>query len=159
MALKPDRMPLQYNIHLICNDEAPAGSMLCYSTGGSGVSLGDSAGYCQLATNPSGLYPAGVLELDFVEVDETLHHRNWHSVDQAPGEPAPLITKGWVVTDLIVGTPAAGATAYLGATGYFYATKSATGGIAATPIVGQFEGIKDADGYVKVSINIPVKTS
>lgn len=159
MALKPDRFPLEYNIHLKLNSAAEAGSVLCYSTSGSGVAAGDSGGYCQLATNPSGLVPAGMLELDFVSVDETLYHRNFASVDQVPGEPAPLVKKGWMVTNLVVGTPAVGGTAYLGATGYLYATKSATGGIAATPIVGMWESILDADGYVKVSINIPVKTS
>lgn len=159
MALKPDRLPMEYNIQLILNGEAEAGSVLCYSTAGSGVAAGDSGGYCQLATDPSGLVPAGVLELDFVTVDETLHHRNFASVDHVPGEPAPIIKKGWVVSNMIVGTPVVGATAYLGATGHFYATKSATGGLAATPIVGMWESIKDADGYAKVSINIPVKTS
>lgn len=156
MALKGDREILLYDITCILNDVASAGSVVCYETAGSGVAAGDSAPVVQLADDPSGLVPAGMLEWDFVDIDETKFHRNFHNNEQVIGDPATLIVKGWAVTNKIIGSPTYGETAYLGASGNLTRAFNTGGGVVSTPKLGMWLGKKDADGYAKVSINLPI---
>lgn len=156
MALKGDRLILEYDIHHILNDVAEAGVTLCYSTAGSGVAAGDSGGVAQLAANPSGLVPLGMLENDFVNIDETQFHRNYHKNEHVIGDPCTAVRKGWMVTNKIIGNPTAGETAYLGASGNLTRAFNVNGGLVATPKIGMWLGAKDADGYAKVSINLPI---
>lgn len=155
MALKGPRNVQQTEIRFTCPTATDRGVVLVYSTAGSGVALGDSAGVVDLLT-PSGKVPAGMLLNDVVTVDETVTHRNYYKDTCKTGERVTLMTQGYVTTDQISGTPTVGATAYLTTSGQLTPTVSATGGIVATPKVGQFTSIKDANGYVTVLINLPV---
>ena len=78
--------------------------------------------------------------------------------EQVIGEKAPLLRKGYVVTNSLAAsiTPLPGQPAYLTASGTITNTVSATGGEVATPRVGEFATSKDEDGYVKININLPV---
>jgi hypothetical protein len=158
MALKGDRLIVETDISNVCNDVvSQQGLVLCYGNAGSGNAMVDgNQGTVTLAASPSGKVPAGLILATFVNIDQTRQHRNFHKSEQVIGEKAPLLTKGWVVTDQVTGTPTVGATAYLTANGVLTPTVSATGGIAATPKVGIFKSILDEAGFAKVEVNLPV---
>lgn len=155
MALRPDR-----NIEMTdCTNTIPhiasKGVVLCYSTAGSGVALGDSHGVVQLAAAPSGLRVAGVLLQDVVNIDETRFHINWNKEEQNINDFVDVATRGWVHTDKYTGTPTVGNKAYLTVNGTVTPTLSTTGGLVATPLVGEFGGGPDELGFVKLKFNLP----
>lgn len=157
MALKPDRNILETDISLVCNDVHSKGAVLVYGTAASGVGI-ETPGIASLVSNPSGYKVAGLSLANFVDIDQTRYHRNFHKDEQVIGEKAPLLRKGYVVTDMIVASPGtinAGANAYLSTDGKLTATVSATGGEVATPKVGTFASKKDENGYAKVYIELP----
>lgn len=156
MALKAPRAIVETDISLTCSTVTERGVITVYQTGGSGVALGDAAGSCQVATNASGLRVAGLLMNDVVTYDTTRYHGNFHRDETLQNERCNLLKKGRVTTNMLVSgqTPAAGDTAYLGASGNL---TGAFVNIAATPKVGEFVGSKDSDGYVTVDINLPGK--
>lgn len=156
MALRPDRDIQHWDINFVNNDVCAEGAILCYSTAGSGDGVLDTKrGLVQLAADPSGLTPKGLTVSEFVNIDQTQQHRNWHKVQQVVGEKAPLATHGWVTTNLYYGSPTAGNTAYLTSSGWVQPTAHASGGTSATPVVGRFENAPDEDGYVRLYIQIP----
>lgn len=155
MALRPDRViEMTDGLHTL-SDVASKGVVLCFKTAGSGVSMGDSHGVVQLASSASGLRPAGILLQDFVNVDETRFHINWNKEEQEIGDNCDMATRGWVITDKVTGSPTEGNKAYLTDNGVVTPTVSATGGVTATPYVGEFGGLKDELGYVKLRFNFP----
>lgn len=154
MALKPNRVELETDISMTCPSVAERGVTLVYSTAGSGVAQGDQAGVVDLLS-PSGKIPAGVLMNDVVSIDETVRHRNFYKDEMKTGERVRILKKGRVCTNKVTGTPTPGATAYLTTSGVLTPTVSSTGGLTATPRVGQFVGGLDADGYATVDINLP----
>ena len=157
MALKPDRSILETDISLVCNDVHSKGAVLVYDTAASGIGI-ESPGEAALVSNPSGYKVAGLSLANFVDIDQTRYHRNYHKDEQVIGEKAPLLRKGYVVTDMIVASPGTitpGAKAYLSTDGKLTATVSATGGEVATPPVGTFATSKDENGYAKVHIDLP----
>lgn len=157
MALKGPRSIIETDITMTCPTATERGVVLVFSTAGSGVGLGDSAGVADLL-NPSGKVPAGLLLNDVRSIDETVTHRNYYKDEVKTGERVTLLKKGRVTTNKLTAgqTPTPGATAYVDTTGSLTATVSATGGLVATPKCGQFVGGKDADGYVTVDIDLPV---
>ncbi len=130
--------------------------IVCYKTAGSGSAIAENAGEVSLYSTPSGKVPAGMLLNKFVSIDQTVRHRNWHNGEQVLGEKAPLMKRGWAVTDKYTGSPTLGATAYLTSDGKTTPTVSSTGGTAATPKAGQYLGIPDEDSYVKVYVSLPI---
>jgi len=153
--LKPDRVILETDITLTCESVAERGVVLCHKTSGSGAAMGDHAGQSDLYANPSGKKVAGLLMCDVVNVDLTRYHLNFHKDEVPVGNRVWLLRKGTVVTDKVTGSPTAGATAYLTANGVLTPTVSATGGVVATPKVGEFAGGLDENGFVRVHINLP----
>lgn len=156
MALKPDRNILETDISLVCNDVHEKGKVLVYGTAASGAGVVEP-GVCSLVSNPSGYKVAGLSLANFVNIDQTRYHRNFHKDEQVIGEKAPLLRKGYVVTDQIASgtSPTAGSKAYLTSNGQLTPTVSATGGEVATPPVGEFATSKDENGYAKVYIELP----
>lgn len=156
MALKGDRHIVQTDISFTLSDVAERGVVVMYNGSGSGAALGDNAGTVTLlAANSSGNKPAGLLLNDFVNIDETVQHRNFHKDQMVLGDRCTLLRKGWVVTNKITGTPTVGATAYVAASGLLTPNKHAVGGVAMTPPCGEFMSIKDESGYAKVAIELP----
>lgn len=153
MALKPDRSILETDISLVCNTVISKGAVLVYGTGASAASGAGvyTPGAAEKAVASSGRVPAGISLASFVDIDLTRFHKNFHKDEQIIGEKAPLLRKGWVITDQLVPslTILAGETAYVGASGLL------TNVASTNPKVGQFAGSKDSDGFVKVHINIP----
>lgn len=158
MALKGDRDIFRGTIAYSCLAIATKGLVACHSTGGSGVALGASAGNVDVFAASSGKVPVGVLLQEVVSLDQTRYDLNQHKEQAPSGAPVWLATHAELTTnDILAGqTPTAGQTAYLTSNGQITPTVSATGGIAATPKVGQFLSSKDADGYAKVLFQIPV---
>lgn len=156
MALKPDRNILETDISLVCNDVHEKGKVLVYGAAASGAGVVEP-GVCSLVSNPSGYKVAGLSLANFVNIDQTRYHRNFHKDEQVIGEKAPLLRKGYVVTDQIASgtSPTAGSKAYLTSNGQLTPTVSATGGEVATPPVGEFATSKDENGYAKVYIELP----
>lgn len=155
MALKGPRDVVQTDIMRTCDVAAVAGQVLVNTTSGSGVSQGDSRGVSTVSASSSGKVVTGIVMHKVRVLDETTQHRNFHNGEMLTNEPCTQMVKGWLVTNIIVGTPAVGGTAYLSSSGYLTPTVDANGGLVATPKVGRFESIKDADGYVKVSVEVP----
>ena len=148
MALKGDRNVLETDISFFINVTAEKGQLLCVSTQGSGAAMDHSE---QLATTSSGTnIPLGIVLNDVVDIDQTRQHINWHKDEVQKGGKCTILTKGTVVTDQITGTPTAGMVAYLNTAGTVGAQAHGE-----TVAVGRFLSTKDADGYAKVSINLP----
>lgn len=155
MALKPHHKYDVIETKFIGKYVGERGVTLCFDTSGSGEVLGDNHTYVD-RLSPSGKVPAGLLLVDIDgTTDLTRFDLNRYKEVQASGTPVPLLTKGYVVTNNVTGTPAAGNTAYLTTNGTLTPTVSATGGTVATPKVGQFQGGLDEDGYVAVQIELP----
>lgn len=167
MALKPDRGDSRNTeIRFACGTQAAAGEILIYQTAASGV-YGPGSGTLTVGgkptvikqTNPSGTKPAGMVLHDVISIDESQTHRNYHKYVHKIGEPCEFSKEGWFSTNSYVGSPTPGATAYLGASGLLCVTPSAAGGLVANPVVGEFEGVPDEDGYVSVRLTLPHKLS
>lgn len=160
MALKPDR---EYNevtdiTNFWTTVAAEKGGIASVVTQGSGAALGtnivDEANVVGYSASASGAVAKGVLlQTVTAAMSATRDFINYENQEIRPGDKCTLVKKGFVVTDLITGTPAVGGIAYLGASGLISTTSGSFGG-ASTPVVGRFETTVDADGFARVSIDI-----
>lgn len=150
--LKPDRNLTQWVFNYKSGAAATKGGLVSASTSASGVGANGPA-TASYSANPSGAHVLGVL-LDDVEVLHADLDRNHYKEVVGVGDQVSIGSQGWVVTDMVYPgvTPTAGQTAYLGQSGYFTNVQTP----AQAPKVGRFETSKDEDGFVKVSINIPL---
>lgn len=150
MALKPDRIESYTDISFFCNTVAERGGVVVHVTSGNGVSMDDAGAVVAYPTANTGTKPAGLLLNDVVNLDLTRQHINWHRDEVQLGSKVTLLRQGQVTTDMVASgvVPAAGADAYYDNVGKL--TTVATNSVK----VGRFLSGKDADGYVKVDINI-----
>ena len=158
MALKSDRSTLQTDISFFMNEAATRGGVASISTGGSGVSLDNGAAVVTYGAVPSGKVPVGVLLNDMVDIDLTRQHLNQHKDEVQKGGKVSLLTKGWVVTNSLQGTPAAGDLAYLGHSGNIAnsdLSNDDSDGDGSSRVVGRFLSAVDQNGYAKVFIDLP----
>lgn len=155
MALKGDYKLLDSDVSFACDVVAAGGTVLCHSVPGSGIGLGARAGVLTVPASSSGAKPYGVLMHDVVSIDQTRFHLNFQKVTMPVGAPVEAMRKGWLVTDNIVGTPAADGVAYLSSSGAFTPTLDAAGGTAATPKVGKFTTAKDEAGFARIDVDFP----
>lgn len=150
MALKAGRNEEHIDISFFMNEAASRGVLVSLSTGGSGEAMDDAAALVTVATDASGAVPLGVLLNDMVDIDQTRQHVNWHKDEVVKGGKVSILTRGWIVTDQVNGSPSAGDVAYHADTGRFSSTQEA-GAVS----VGRFLSSKDADGYAKIAVNLP----
>ena len=113
--------------------------------------MDNSSAVATVAAEASGAVALGVLLNDVVNIDQTRQHLNWHKDEVQQGGKVTILTKGFVVTDQIDGTPTAGQVAYIADSGKISAVQDSS----TAPKIGRFLSKKDADGYAKVSINLP----
>jgi hypothetical protein len=99
---------------------------------------------------PSGTKVAGLALDAVVNIDQTRQHRNYQRTEQVVGENVALLKDGWVWTNMVIGTPAAGDKAYLGPNG-----KLGNSQINSLDPVGRFDTSVDTNGYAKVVVKIP----
>jgi len=150
MALKGDRHELDTEVTYFMNETASRGAVVSISTQGSGSAMDSSSAVATVAAEASGATPLGILLNDVVNIDQTRQHLNWHQDEVQQGGKVTILTKGFVVTDQISGTPTAGQTAYVADSGKIAGTQDGT-----AVAIGRFLSTKDADGYAKVSVNLP----
>ena len=161
MALKGDRYEFETTIDFFLNEVAERGGVVTISTAGSGAALDQSAALVTYAAAQSGLEPIGLLLNDMVNIDQTRQHINLHKNEMQKGGKVTLLKKGTVVTNMIDPgvTVTKGQVAFVGPSGLLTNTNSSpllnrqnrTSGM----VVGQFDSLKDEDGYAKVSVNLP----
>jgi hypothetical protein len=151
MALKGDRHELDTDISFFINETAEKGQLACISTAGSGAAMDNSSALVTVVAEASGGIPIGIVLNDVVDIDQTRTHLNWHKDEVQKGGKVTILTKGTLVTDQISGTaPTKGQIAYVADAGK---VSSDVDGTALA--VGRFLSIQDADGFAKVSINLP----
>jgi len=155
MALKADRHELDVDISFFMNETGEKGQIVVISTGGSGAAMDQAQALVTVAAATATNIPVGVLLNDVVNLDLTRQHINFHKDEVQQGGKVSLLKKGYIVTDMIAGTPAAGAIAFLddADTGKF-ATEDEVADTKYSQ-VGRFMSIKDEDGYCKVEVNLP----
>ena len=150
MALKPHRVESYTDVSNFMDVAAERGGVLVHVASGSGSSLDDGGATVAYPTGtPSGTKPAGLLLNDVVSYDLTRQHLNWYRDEVPVGSKVTVLRQGQVVTNMVAAvSPTAGADAYYDGSGNL--TTVSTNSTK----VGRFLGSKDADGYVKVDINI-----
>jgi hypothetical protein len=150
MALKPDRVEAYTDISFFMNETGERGGVVVHSTAGSGAAMDDANAVVEYASDPSGTNPAGLLLCDVVDLDLTRQHINFYKDEVQKGSKVTLLRQGTVVTDVVATglNISAGDVAYYGVNGAL--TTSSTNSVQ----VGRFLSDYDADGYVKVDINI-----
>lgn len=157
MALKPGRSHVHSDISYFMNEVAERGGVVVLSTLASGEAMDDSAALVTYAVSQSGKMPVGVLMCDMVDKDLTRVPLNRYKHEVQKGSKVTLWTIGEVTTNMIYPGQAiaVGDPAYLGPSGLLTPTDS---NVQDTPIVGVFKSKKDADGYAKVFVNLPMAT-
>lgn len=153
MALKPDRFEFQTDISFFMNEVATRGGLASLSTGGSGAAMDQSQALVTYSASSSGKKPIGILLNDMVNIDLTRQHLNAYKNEVQKGSKVTLLRKGYVVTNMIQGTPSAGDNVYVAHSGNMSSTDVVGNGTQ--PIIGMFLSSKDQDGYAKVEINLP----
>lgn len=157
MSLKGDRHEFDTDVSFFLNEVATRGGILCFSTVGSGSALDQSAALVTYAANSSGNTPVGMLLDDMVNNDLTRQHQNYYKNEVQLGGKVTIGKKGWWVTNLITGTPAAGDHAHVSSSGTIVpvtAVNSVLYNRSNQPRVGKFLSAKDEDGYAKVQIEL-----
>lgn len=159
MALKTDRNTLDTDISFFMNEVATRGGVASVSTGGSGASMDNGSALVTYGALPSGKVPVGLLVNDMVNLDLTRQHINQHKDEVQKGGKVTLLTKGWVVTNMLEGTdPNAGDPAYVAHSGLIAASDLSdddTDADGSTRLVGRFLSDVDQLGYAKVYIDLP----
>jgi hypothetical protein len=158
MALKADRHEFQTDISFFYNEgTATRGGVVIHDTAGSGSAMDQGVNLvkydqCTVGTE----VPVGILLNDVVNKDLTRTHLNHYKDEVQKGGKVSILRKGWVVTNMISGSPAAGGLAFADdlVAGYLSvdAYSAASSGNLA---VGRFLSSKDEDGYAKVEVNLP----
>ena len=164
MALKADRYEESTDISFFYNEGTAArGGVVIHdrqAPGGSGAALDQGENLVKYATPVAADIPVGILLNDVVNKDLTRTHLNQHKDEVQQGGKVTILTRGWVVTDKVDGTPTAGALAYASTTGLISVPNqgpvstlgaTASGNLA----VGRWMSQKDADGYAKLYVNLP----
>jgi len=158
MALKADRHELDVDVSFFMNETAERGIVVCISTAGSGAAMDQAQALVSIKdAHATTSIPVGVLLNDVVDLDLTRQHINFHKDEVQKGGKVSILKKGYVVTNMIAGTPTAGELAYLddsAANGKFATDAEVADGDR--NVVGRFMSLKDEDGYAKVEVNLPV---
>lgn len=158
MALKPDR---EYNettdiTNFWTTVAAEKGGCAAVVTQGSGAAIGtnltDEANVVGYVASSSGAVAKGILvQTVTAAMSATRDFKNFENGEIRPSDKCTLIKKGFVVTDMIVGsTPTVGAVAYLAASGKISMANAGS----ASPVVGRFDTTVDGNGFARVSIDI-----
>lgn len=152
--LKTNRDIQATDISYFMDEVAERGVVVVVDTAGSGVALDDENAVVTVADSPSGAKPIGLLLNDFVADYTNDGPQRGVKHEQIVGEKATLLTKGWIVTDQIDGTPSAGQFAVLSSSGTIAGVDLGSENQVTNPVVGRFRSGKDEDGYAKVYIDL-----
>jgi|TARA_B100000085_G_scaffold242594_1_gene234006 hypothetical protein len=155
MALKADRYEESTDISFFYNEGTATrgGAVVLDAAVASGAAMDQGGNKVKYGT--AGV-PVGILLNDVVNKDLTRTHLNQHKDEVQKGGKVTVLTRGWVLTDMIENSidPAAGEIAYISASEAGDLTNVAPGSSGSLAI-GRFMSQKDADGYAKVYVNLP----
>jgi len=155
MALKADRYEESTDISFFYNEGTATrgGAVVLDAALASGAAMDQGGNKVKYGT--AGV-PAGILLNDVVNKDLTRTHLNQYKDEVQKGGKVTVLTRGWVLTDMIETSidPAAGDIAYISASEAGDLTNVAPGS-SGSLAVGRFMSQKDADGYAKVYVNLP----
>lgn len=156
MALKGDRQINATEIGFFLDEVANRGVVVSYGSVGSGVALDSTRNVATVAAVASGTKPIGFLLNDFVNIDRTRQPLNWHKDQHASGDKCTILTKGWVVTDQVAGTPTVGQAAvlYNGGQVSGITLPVSTWNQSSQPLVGRFLSSKDENGFARVQVDL-----
>ena len=159
MALKADRYEESTDISFFYNEgTATRGGVVILADQGlaSGAALDQGENLVKYGAATKNDVPVGILLNDVVNKDLTRTHLNQHKDEVQKGGKVTVMTRGWVVTNNIEGTPKAGELAFASpftagavCNGTTFAAQS--GELA----IGRFMSRADGDGYAKVYVNLP----
>lgn len=158
MALKADRNEQATDISYFYNAAAATrGGVVCLATtsaSGAAMDQGDNLVAYAAATATS--VPVGILLNDVVNKDLTRTHLNQYKDEVQLGGKVTVMTQGYVVTNNIEGAPVAGELAFASSTSAGDMCNATTFAAASGELaIGRFMSAADADGYCKVSVNLP----
>lgn len=155
MALKADRYEESTDISFFYNEGTATrgGAVVVDAALASGAAMDQGGNKVKYGT--AGV-PVGILLNDVVNKDLTRTHLNQYKDEVQKGGKVTVLTRGWVVTNMIETSidPVAGDIAYVSASEAGDLTNVAPGG-SGSLAVGRFMSQKDADGYAKVYVNLP----
>ena len=159
MALKADRYEESTDISFFYNEgTATRGGVVILADQGlaSGAALDQGENLVKYGAATKNDVPVGILLNDVVNKDLTRTHLNQHKDEVQKGGKVTVMTRGWVVTNNIEGSPKAGELAFASpftagavCNGTTFAAQS--GELA----IGRFMSRADGDGYAKVYVNLP----
>lgn len=173
MALKPDYRCILDDISFFVDVTTSKGELLSLNTGGSGAALGDGnavaykylqggtgLGHASIATGiPDNLVPLGISFTDVVSYDLTKQPINWHKDEVNVGSKVRILRVGWCTTDRVYPglTVTAGQPAFAGVSGYVSNVQTVIYGTNGANVqrIGQFLSKPDANGFVKLAVNLP----
>tara|TARA_B100000287_G_C20562544_1_gene753055 strand:- start:651 stop:1154 length:504 start_codon:yes stop_codon:yes gene_type:complete len=161
MALKADRYEESTDISFFYNEGvATRGGVVVLDAaalaGASGAALDQGENLVKYATAAATDVPVGILLNDVVNKDLTRTHLNQFKDEVQKGGKVTVMTRGWVVTSNIDGTPKAGEIAYASFVTAGNICNSTTFAAQSGELaIGRFMSRKDADGYAKVYVNLP----
>ena len=159
MALKADRYEESTDVSFFYNaGTATRGGVACLADLGlaSGASLDQGENLVSYQAASSSTIPVGILLNDVVNKDLTRTHVNHHKDEVQKGGKVTVMTRGWVVTSNVTGTPTAGALAYVDSATNGNITAAAVDPTASgNTAIGRWMSRKDADGYAKLYVNLP----
>ena len=159
MALKADRYEESTDISFFYNEgTATRGGVVILADQGlaSGAALDQGENLVKYDTAVATSVPVGILLNDVVNKDLTRTHLNQHKDEVQKGGKVTVMTRGWVVTNNIEGSPKAGELAFASpftagavCNGTTFAAQS--GELA----IGRFMARADGVGYAKVYVILP----
>ena len=160
MALKPDRYLLDTEVSYFMNETAEKGVVVVHALA-AGIASGAAM---DVVTNSvikpvaqplavSSGVPVGILLSDVVNKDLTRTHLNQHKDEVQQGGKVAIVTRGWVVTDQVIGAVKAGDPAFVTSSGILTATFANTNDNRVAR-VGTFRTSRDANDFVKVEIQL-----
>jgi hypothetical protein len=155
MALKSDRYELQTDISFFYNEGvATRGGVVVHDTAGSGAAMDQGVNLVKYVAVTAASRPVGILLNDVVNKDLTRTHLNQYKDEVQKGGKVTVLRKGYVVTNNITGSPAAGDPAFAChvTAGNVRPDSPGSSGVLQ---VGRFMSTKDEDGYAKVEVNLP----
>lgn len=154
MALKMDRQVDAVDITFFLAEVAERGVVVSVKTGGSGIAMDSPKNEATVAASSQNARPLGLLMNDFVDVDPTRIGVNWMKDQHRIGDKCTILTKGWIVTNKVVGTPVTGQLAVLASSGHLAPVAVGTADSANAPIVGRFRSGVSEEGFAKVYIDL-----
>ena len=160
MALKADRHEETTDISFFYNaGTATRGGVVCLAdlglASGAAMDQGENLVAYKACAAAGTDRPVGILLNDVVNKDLTRTQLNHHKDEVQKGGKVTVLTRGWVVTSNVTGTPVAGDVAYASETAGEISTTTGTAAASGNYAIGRFMSRKDADGYAKVFVNLP----